>query len=331
MTTPMPLGLAPYVSPEILTSAPTGVDFSTLGPTAGSQLPDPAANNAEVWNVCMRATSMADQYCNQLLRASIDTEVLHGPDFRVTVGPQGGGYTPTPYASYAQGNARLIMSRWPVIAVNQIEVGINGVWPRQWTTVPTGYAEPEQPPYGIYNSVAPCDDAYGGQAILMAPGYVTRGYGRNGYILQVQYTNGWPHTALASPATAGSTVLSVTDTTGWALTNYSGNITGATGVVKDLGWQEVLTCASASTTSGPGNLYLSSATQYNHQAGTLFSALPAAVEQACILFGAAQALVRGATSTVIRNVSGGAQGAEQDISHLCSEAELLLHPFRRTI
>lgn len=331
MTMPMPLGLAPYVSPEILISAPTGIDFSTLGPVGNGVLPTPQANNAEVWNVCMRATSMADQYVNQVLRATIDTEVLHGPDYRVSVGPQAGGRTPTPYAAYAQGNARLIMSRWPVLEVNQIQVGVNGVWPRQWTTVPTGYAEPEQPPYGIYNSFTPCDDAYGGQAILMAPGYVNWCYGRNGYILQINYTNGWPHTALASPATAGSTVLSVTDTTGWYLTNYSGNISGATGVIQDLGWQETATCTSASTTAGPGNLYLSSETEYPHQTGTIFTTLPNAVQQACILFAAAQALVRGATSTVIHNVSGGAQGSEHDMTMLNSEAELLLHPYKRTI
>jgi hypothetical protein len=61
MTTPMPVGLTPYISPTTLQNAPTGIDFTTI-PSAPDY--DPAANNAELWNLCIRATSMADQYCN---------------------------------------------------------------------------------------------------------------------------------------------------------------------------------------------------------------------------------------------------------------------------
>lgn len=328
MTTPMPAGLTPYISPVTLQNAPTGIDFTTIPSTPDY---DPAANNAELWNLCVRATSMADQYCNQVLRATVDTEVLHGPDFRVTVGPEAGGGWQTPYWGLTGGNCRAIMSRWPILQVNQVKVSPNGVWPRTWQTVPTGYAEPELPPFGIYNSSAPADDAYGSQTILIAPGYVNRCLGRNGYILQVSYVNGWPHTSLSGNATAGSTQLSVVDTTGWGVPNYSGSVSGATGVMKDGGQQEVITCASASTTSGPGTLYLSSPTVYPHDTGTVFSTMPAAVEQACILFSAAQALVRGATSTTIHAIGGHPQSDSGDITQMNSEAELLLHPYRRVI
>lgn len=331
MTSPMPVGLTPYVSPALLLSAPTGVDFSTLGPTTGPVLPPPAANNAEVWNVCHRATSMADQYCNQVLRATVDTEILHGPDFRVVVGPAAGGATPTPYWGDAGYNARLIMSRWPILQVNTVRTAVNGVWPRQWQTVPTGFYEPEYPPFGIFNSVAPADDAYGGQGILVAPGFISRCYGRNGFAVQVTYTNGWPHASLTLNATAGSTSVAVSDCTGWAVSNYDGTVTGATGVIYDSGQQEVVTCTSASTMQGPGTLTLAAGTVYAHEGGTIISSLPAAVQQACVLFAAAQALTRGATSTTIHSVGGGAAGAEQDIMQLNSEAELLLHPFRRVL
>ena len=49
MTTPLPLGLAPYISPLTLMTAPTGIDWSTIGePTAD---PTPAQNMAEIWNM----------------------------------------------------------------------------------------------------------------------------------------------------------------------------------------------------------------------------------------------------------------------------------------
>jgi hypothetical protein len=331
MTTPVvPVGLSPYVSPLTLQQAPTGIDFTTI-PATNSISFDPASNNAELWNMCGRATSMVDQFCNQLLRATIDVEVMRGPDYRVTVGPQAGGQSQTPYWGNAGSNARLIMSRWPVLAVNSVAVCPNNLWPRSWSTIPTGYAEPELPPYGIYNSVAPADDAYGGQAVIVAPGYINRNYGRNGYVIQVAYTNGWPHTTLTQTATAGTSTLAVTDTTGWALTNYEGTITGATGTIRDAGQQEVANCSSASTISGPGTLTLSSPTVYQHEVGTVFTTLPAAVEQACILFCCAQALVRGATSTTIHSIGGHAASSNMDIVDLNTEAEVLLHPFKRTI
>lgn len=327
MTTPMPLGLTPYISPTTLINAPTGIDFTTIPDVDSS----PAQLNAEQWNMCMRATSMADQYCNQLLRATIDTEILHGPDYRVVVGPQAGGGYPSAYWGTSGSNCRAILSRWPILTVNSVKVGANAVWPRVWTTVPSGFYEPELPPDAMFNSSAPSDDAYGGQAILIAPGYVDWCLGRNGYILQIQYTNGWPHTSITVSAAAGASTISVADTTGWALPNYAGTLTGATGAFKDGGQTEAVKVTASSTTSGPGTLTLSSPLGYPHVAGTIVSCLPAAVEQACILFCTAQALVRGATSTTIHSIGGHAQSSGGDITGLNAEAELLLHPFRRII
>lgn len=327
MTMPVPLGLTPYISPATLTQASTGVDYSSIPATPNF---DPQANNSELWNICQRATAMADQYCNQVLRATLDTEVMRGPDYRVTVGPQAGGAYPTPYWGNAGSNARMIMSRWPVLAVNGIKVSPNN-FPRNWVTVPANNYEPELPPYGIFNSVAPGDDAYGGQAIIMGAGYVGWNYGRNGYVLQVSYTNGWPHTSLTTVAPAGAETISVADTTGWAVSNYEDTVTGATGVFKDGGQQEAGSVVSASTTSGPGTLTLSSPLQFTHQGGVVFSTLPGAIEQACILFGAGQALVRGATTTTIHAIGGHAQSSGADFSELNLEGEILLHPFRRSV
>ena len=156
---------------------------------------------AEMWNMCGRATSRVDGYVNQTLRATIDVELLHGPDYRVTAGPASGGGYPTPYwGTSAAQNARLILSRWPVLEVTGVKVCPNNVWPRSWTPVTAGYFEPEVPPIGIYGSVAPGGSAEGGQAILVGGGFINWTLGRNGWAIEVTYINGYP------PPDAGPTV-----------------------------------------------------------------------------------------------------------------------------
>lgn len=328
MSTPLPLGLAPYLSPLTLQSAPTGIDWTTITPWDDAT---PAMNQNEIWNMCARATAKVDGYCNQTLRATVDTELLHGPDFKVTVGPGGGGASPTPYWATAGFNARVILARWPVLEVLGVQTCPNAMWPRTWTSVPSGYYEPENPPVGIYGSVAPGSTAQGGQAIIVAPGYVNWNYGRNGWAIQVTYLNGWPHCELAVSAQAGDTVITVDDCTAWAITNYFGTYTGATGTVKDLGQQEAVHVQSSSVTAGPGTITLREPLTYPHEAGTIITTLPSSIEEACILFATAEALTRGATSTTIHDIGGHSQATGGDIAGLNSEAELLCHPFRRTV
>jgi hypothetical protein len=323
----MPLGNAPYISPTTLITAPTGIDWSTIPP--GDDV-TPAQNEAEWWNMCARATAKVNGYCNQVLRATVDNEVVRGPDYRLTVGPGAGGSWPTPYWGLAGYNARAILSRWPVLEVTAVKVCPNSVWPRQWTTLPSGWFEPENPPIGLYNSVAPASDAQGGQAIIIGPGYIDWSLGRNGFVVQVSYINGWPHSALTVSANAGDSTVTVDDTTGWAITSFQGT-TGATGVWKDSGQQETSHVTASSVTAGPGTLTLSTPLVYPHAAGTILTTMPAAIEQACILFCTAEALTRGATSTTIHDIGGHAQSSDGDIGGLNSEAELLCHPYRRTI
>lgn len=281
--------------------------------------------------MCLRATAKVNGYCNQVLKATIDTELLHGPDYRVTVGPGAGGGSITPYWGSSGGfNARAIMARWPVLEVTRVQTCPNNQWPRQWTSLPSGFFEPETPPIGIYGSVSPASEAFGSQAIIIAPGYITWAYGRNGYAIQVTYINGWPHAEITADAHAGDTTLIIDDTTGWAITSYQGT-TGATGTIKDGGQQEVAHAASASTAAGPGTLTLSSPLVYPHEKGTIFTTMPASIEQACILFATAEALTRGATTTTVHDVGGHGQNTGGDVVGLTTEAELLCHPFRRTI
>jgi hypothetical protein len=330
MTTPLPLGLAPYISPLTLQTAPTGIDWSTVGEMTAD--PSPAENVNEMWAMAARATSRVDGFCNQVLRATADVELVHGPDYRMTVGPASGGSWPTPYwgRTTAQ-NARIILSRWPVLAVTGVKTCPNGLWPRQWIAVPSGFFEPMVPPIGLYGSVAPGGSAEGGQAILVGGGFINWCYGRNGWAVEVSYLNGWPHCSLSAAALAGDTTISVNDCTGWALQDFYQTYTGATGRVVDSGQQEAIHVTASSVTAGPGTLTLSSALHYPHQPGTIVTTMPASVEQACILFAASEALTRGATSTTIHAVGGGAQSSDGGAKALAEEAELLIHPFRRTV
>lgn len=282
--------------------------------------------------MCTRATAQVNGYCNQVIRATLDTELLHGPDWRVTVGPGGGGgWNPLSWlGNNASYNARLILARFPILQVTNVQVCPNATWPRVWTALPSGYYEPEIPPIGIYGSASPASDAMGGQAILVAPGYINWMYGRNGWAVQVSYVNGFPHAKINVDANVGDTTLVVDDCTGWGITSYAGS-TGATGVVKDAGSQETIHCTGSSVTAGPGTLTLDTPLVYSHPAGTLITTMPAQIEQACILFAVAEALTRGATTTTIHDIGGHAQNTGGDVSGLKTEAELLCHPFRRTI
>jgi len=325
LTTPLPLGLAPYLSPEVLQSAPTGIDFSTI--PAGDDI-TPAQNAAELWNMCGRATSRVDEYLNQILRATVDVELCHGPDYRVTVGPAAGGQMNTPYWAKAGGNARITLSRRPILQVSNVQVCPNGQWPRQWTALPANWYEPEKPPVGVYGSSAPSGDASGGQSIIVGPGYISWCFGRNGFAIEVTYLNGWPHCSLSSYVAAGVTELPVNDCTGWAVTNYYGTYVGATGSIRDSGQEEAIHVTASSVTAGPGNLTLSAATNYPHQAGTIVSTMPRSIEEACIKFAAAEALTRGATSTTIHAVGGGAQSSGGGATQLIEEGELLIHGYK---
>ena len=81
------------------------------------------------------------------------------------------------------------------------------MFPRQWTTVPAGYYDIEHPVIGVYGSVAPSDSGDGGQSIVISPGYVNWGGGRNGVLLRISYINGWPHTSLTADAAIGAMTI----------------------------------------------------------------------------------------------------------------------------
>ena len=132
MSTPLPLGLAPYISPTILLNGADGRGFSRAGPRFRPEMTSRRHRTWPLlWDICARATARCDGYLNQTLRATTDIELVRGPDYRVTTGPAAGGAWPTPYwGNTGAQNARIILSRWPVLQVTGVQTCPNGVWPR---------------------------------------------------------------------------------------------------------------------------------------------------------------------------------------------------------
>ena len=228
------------------------------------------------------------------------------------------------------GNGRVILSRWPILSIVSVQVAPNGVFPRQWTTLPAGSYDIEHPTLGLFDTVAPSAAGDGGQSIVISPGYVNRSGGRNGVLLRITYVNGWPHTSLTSAVTSGALTLPVDDCTGWAITGEFG-VTGAAGIVYDSGQQETAQVTAASATSGPGTLTLASPLTSGHAAGVMLTTLPQSAIWATVLFASAQALTRGSTSTTVHQIPGTGSSGEKGAEELIAQGELLLHGLRRTI
>lgn len=307
MTTPL-LMPAPYVTPEVLTQAVTGISWDTI-PARNSTV---AQRNSELWNICNRASAMVDAEVNQRLRATLSTEEFLGPDYRVTV-------------RSSTNAVNVLLSRKPVLEV------VSGRWayanpPLSWQDIPANAFVVNQPSPGIYGTVPGIGDAgESGQSITLGGGYVTWWNGRNGMFLSVTYVAGYPHCILTAPATAGSMTVTVDDCTGWF---RSSGPPGATAPVYDAGNEETIGCAGTTVTAGPGTLLLNAPLSFDHPAGTLISAMPAQIMQAAILFAVSQALVRGATATGVQSLTGTViHGDAPEV--FASEAELLCKPYMR--
>lgn len=314
----MPTG-TPYVTPDIITRAPTGISWSIIPfPKATTD-----AQLAEQTNICWRATGMVDAYCNQVLRATVDNEQQSGPNFRITV-------------ENSTGNTRFILQRWPVISILAVQTAANAVFPRQWQQVPAGYFDIEHPILGVYGSSTPSAAGEGGQSILIAPGLGAKwGRGRNGTRVAVSYINGWPHSSFTANVTAGASTVPVDDVTGFA---------GASAFVYDGAFTETVTVSSVTATTpltlpngggtvaaGPGTVTLASPLLNNHESGIMVSAMPQSILWAATLAATTQALDAGIVSLSIQNIPGSQTVSGHGIQDLIEEYMEILRPYRRVV
>jgi hypothetical protein len=306
----------PYITPGMLLSAATGIQWSSIG-GPGNSRPTVEQQYAEQLNICHRATSMVSGAVNQAFHATVDNEQLTGPgDFRFQL-------------QNNSGRARLLLSRTPVTNILGGQWTPASAFPAQWTLIAANQFRIEQPVLGIYGTTSPSGAGDGGQSILLAPGIITWWFGRMAYDIQVTYINGWPHGSLTAPAAAGATTISIDDCTGWG--PPTGSTSGASGIMYDAGQQETVTCTAASATSGPGTLTLSRGLSYAHSYGVMVSTLPGAIVQATILFAVSQALTRGATATTVQAMPGTSIGPGASPETFEKLAKSILAPYRRVI
>jgi len=299
----------PYITPAVLRASVTGISWATIpnrGATTEQQL-------NEQMNICARASAILESNANQVLRAALNVETFVGPgSFRCNV-------------NVNTGVGRLLTSATPVTGIVSGRSTPTGAFPPQWQTIPADQFRPEQPISGV----APSAAGDGGQAILVAPGWLSWWWGgRQGITIEVTYTSGWPHTSLTAAAAVGATSLTVSDIVGWAA--------GAGANIYDVGGSQEFVTVSAVTptttgaSSGPGTLTLATATAFPHDPGVLVTTMPEGLMQAAIYIAVAQALQRGSTATVVQSTSGGAAGGgPQTAEQLMKLAYELIHSYGR--
>ncbi|MGH9121069.1 MAG: hypothetical protein ACRDYC_03860, partial [Acidimicrobiales bacterium] len=205
--------------------------------------------------------------------------------------------------------------------------------PRNWTSIPftmLDIAEPSAQFVG--GSSVPSGGGDGMNGILIAPGYVGRSSGRNGYTVQLAYVNGWPIAGLTDNASSGDTIIEVDDVTGMA---------GCRPMLWDGGRSETVTVLEAVATdpitvlpgvvaqAGPGTLTLASVLAYDHiatvPASVVISALPDIVRQASYYIAAADAMQRGSTVFTVQALPGSVlSGGQPTVQSFLNQAAKML-------
>lgn len=253
--TPDTLQESPYLTVQEYKDAPTSIDYNNLV-VGGNQ----AAQDAELANVILRASSYMNEYLNQSLVADSYTETQ-----RVRVN--------------GQGMIALHPNNSPIISLSSFEYGAD---PNNLIALPdcsTAWFEAQQliiplSNLGLnYSSQGPLGFGFG-----YSP--------RQQLFTQYTYVSGFVNTTIAT-ATAAATSLTVADGTGI--------IAGQQYRIYDGSKSERITVASTYT-NGSTTVPLTSALAYTHAAGVAFSNMPNAIKQACILITTAFLKVRGDNS-----------------------------------
>ena len=153
-----------YVSAKEFLAAPTGVSTSDLVP--GGTV---AQNQQSLTMLLERASAWADNYCQQTIAASVNTQ---SGQYRVVWDSALGAVIKVPLANT------------PVVAVSDVRIG----------TTPGGLSE-----LGDYSNIWISRKVATIPVVSMA----------HRLFAQVQYVNGWANTAFTAAATAGDMVLTV--------------------------------------------------------------------------------------------------------------------------
>jgi len=280
----------PYLQLAEFKAAPTALDYSNLV-AGGTQ----AQQDAELTNAITRASSWIDQYCNQIIGATADTEQQ-----RVRLS--------------GDGSLRVHPKYFPIVALTDFRYGWTPTNLTQASDCSIAWLEEQEFIYPFSNSTT-----ISSQGPL---GFSSPSSSRNETYVRYTYVNGFCNTTLTTAGTAGDTQIIVAQPLGAVangmLTIYDGANT------------ERVTIASTYT-HGSSTITLASPLLYSHTTGVSVGNLPAAIKEACILITSAYLKIRGDASLTmaVTNTATGQIGGTTVVGSDIGHAQEILKPFRR--
>lgn len=271
----------PYITVAEYKNAPTSIDYDNL--VVGGNA---AAQDAELTNAILRASSFMDEYLNQNLNASTQIE---NQRVRIT----------------GQGTIALHPNNSPIISLQSFSYGAD---PNNLVSLP----DPSQVWFEDQQIIIPLANmttTYSSQGPLAFGPY---GAPRQQVYTRYQYTSGYVNNLIAS-ATAAATSMTVQ--------TADGIVPGMTLRIYDGASSEKVVVAS-NYTYGSTTVPLTFALAYSHASGVTFGNLPQTIKQACILITTAflkvrgdRSLTMGITTQPSGNISGQQlYGAEIDMA-----------------
>jgi len=281
----------PYLTIAEYKQAPTAIDYNNLVVDST----DSAVQDAELANVIARASSWMDNFCNQVLEATLEEEQQ-----RCRIKNDG---TLALHPSYS-----------PIIAMTELKVGAT---PNNLTTISdlsVGWVENQQ--YILPGSAV---SNYSSQGSL-AFGIPARP--RQEVYCHYSYIAGYFNDTLGASAAAGASTITVTENTGL--------VAGTKLTIYDGGKTENVTVGSGYA-FGSSTVPLSSPLSYAHSSGIAISALPPAIKQAAIFVTTAFLKARGDYSLTMMSSSdvGQASAKSAGMDRDMDIAKELLYSFKR--
>lgn len=296
--TSTPYRVSPYITVEEFKQAPTGVDLGNLE-IGGVQ----DQQDARLGEAIARASGWVDRMCDQVLAATLDTE-----NGKLRANGRGEIFVKPKYR--------------PVLQVTDFRYGSVPSSLNPLSDLSNVFVEEHgftvaSPGFGMGSSAGP---------LQFGPVWG----GGNQVFAQWSYVNGYANTVLASPVTAGSSVVTLVDSTGvfpnlTRLTLFDGsNISAGPPSQTERGLVVTLVVGNVVTLGSP--------LAFDHKAGVSISALPDDVKQACILLTKALIGTRGTEALISDDIAGGPHhvasmgGIDEEDVAIAAE---LLAPFAR--
>lgn len=262
----------PYITIAEYKNAPTSIDYDNLVVGGNAQ-----AQDAELANAILRASSFMDEFLNQNLNASTQTE---NQRVRIT----------------GQGTIALHPNNHPIISLQSFSYGAD---PNNLVSLP----DPSQAWFEEQQIIIPLANMTTTYSSAGPLAFGPYGAPRQQVFARYQYTSGYVNNLIASATAAASTMT---------VRTADGIVAGMTLRIYDGASSEKVIVAS-NYVYGSTTVPLTAPLGFTHASGVAFGNLPTTIKQACILITTAFLKVRGDRSMTMQITtqasSNGAGGA----------------------